>query len=296
MGLFIEKIMLGEGKDTAVTILPFCIIAVSFGSILIRLSDAHPISIAFYRLLFSTVILSFFISSYVTEIKNISKKKWIVLISTGAFLAVHFAAWISSLSYTSVASSVILVTAHPLIVAWISQRYLGEGTSKKAYLAIILALIGIIIMTSSNYRIGRTVLFGDILAIIGMLGIAGYIIRGRQVRKDMSVIPYAFFVYFFTTIFLGLFSFGFSETFKIYPAREYGLFLLMAIIPHTFGHTVYNWALKYLKARVVSVSLLGEPVGATILAFFILNEIPPLLTFIGGAVTLSAIYLCTRYR
>ncbi|MFO7791982.1 MAG: DMT family transporter [Candidatus Saliniplasma sp.] len=288
--------MLEEGRDTAVAILPFCIIAVSFGSIFIRLSNAHPISIAFYRLLFSSIILSFFIPKYIPEIRDISRKKWIVLISTGAFLAIHFAAWISSLTYTTVASSVILVSAHPLIVAWISQRYLGEETSRKAYIAILLALIGIFIMTSSNYNISRTFLYGDILAIIGMLGVAGYIVRGRQIRRDMSLVPYAFLVYIFTTIFLGLFSLGFSETFTIYPAREYGLFILMAIIPHTFGHTVYNWVLKYLKARVVSISLLGEPVGATILAFFILNETPPLLTVIGGVITLLAIYLCTRYR
>lgn len=291
-----KHMMLEKGRESAVAILPFCIIAVSFGSILIRLSDAHPISIAFYRLLFSTIILLFFIPRYIDEIKEISRKRWIILLSTGGFLAIHFAAWVSSLSYTSVASSVILVSAHPLIVAWISQRYLKERTSKKAYLAILLALVGIIIMTGSNYQIGRTVLFGDLLAIIGMLGIAGYIVRGRQIRSDMSVIPYAFIVYLFTTIFLGIFSLGFPETYRIYPTNEYFLFILMAIVPHTLGHTVYNWALKYIKARIISVSLLGEPVGATILAFLILNEIPPVLTVVGGVITLSAIYLCSRYK
>ncbi len=289
--MFIKKF-----EDDAIAILPICIIAVSFGSIFIRLSNAHPISIAFHRLLFSTLILSLFIPKYAPEIKNISKKRWLALLSTGLLLSIHFAAWVSSLSYTSVASSVVLVTAHPLVVAWISHWYLGEKTSKKAYLAIILALVGIIIMTSSNYRISEAALFGDILAIIGMLGVAGYIIRGREIRREMSVIPYAFLVYLFTTIFLGLFSIGFSTTFRIYPRREYILFILMAIIPHTLGHTLYNWALKYIKARIVSVSLLGEPVGASILAFFILNEVPPFLTLVGAAITLSAIYLCSKYK
>ncbi|MFW6141157.1 MAG: DMT family transporter [Candidatus Saliniplasma sp.] len=251
---------------------------------------------AFHRLLFSTIILSFFIPRYLPEIKEISNKRWIALISTGFFLSIHFAAWISSLSYTTVASSVVLVSAHPLLVAWISHWYLGEETSNKAYLAIILALVGIVIMTSSDYGISRAALFGDILALIGMIGVAGYIVKGREIRRDMSIVPYAFLVYLFTTIFLGLFSLGFSTTFRLYPIREYILFVLMAIIPHTIGHTLYNWALKYIKARVVSVSLLGEPVGASILAFFILNEIPPYLTLIGAAITLFSIYMCTKYK
>jgi len=283
-------------EEDANAILPICIIAVSFGSIFIRLSNAHPISIAFHRLFFSTLILSFFIPKYIPEIKKISKNRWIALLSTGFLLAVHFAAWVYSLSYTTVASSVVLVTAHPLIVAWISHWYLGEKTGKKAYLAILLALFGIVIMTSSNYRVSEAALFGDILAIIGMLGVAGYIIRGREIRRDMSVVPYAFLVYLFTTIFLGFFSIGFSTTFRIYPRREYILFLLMALIPHTLGHTLYNWALKYIKARIVSVSLLGEPVGASILAFFILNEVPPHLTILGASITLIGIYLCSKYK
>lgn len=283
-------------EEDANAILPICIIAVSFGSIFIRLSNAHPISIAFHRLFFSTLILSFFIPKYIPEIKKISKNRWIALLSTGFLLAVHFAAWVYSLSYTTVASSVVLVTAHPLIVAWISHWYLGEKTGKKAYLAILLALFGIVIMTSSNYRVSEAALFGDILAIIGMLGVAGYIIRGREIRRDMSVVPYAFLVYLFTTIFLGFFSIGFSTTFRIYPRREYILFLLMALIPHTLGHTLYNWALKYIRARIVSVSLLGEPVGASILAFFILNEVPPHLTILGASITLIGIYLCSKYK
>ncbi|MGM0405085.1 MAG: DMT family transporter, partial [Thermoplasmatota archaeon] len=269
-------------EDDAVAILPLCIIAVSFGSILIRLSNAHPISIAFYRLLFSTVILSFFLPKHFSEIKKISKKRWITLLSIGFLLAIHFAAWISSLSYTTVASSVVLVSSHPFLVAWVSHWYLGEETSKKGYFAIILALVGIVIMTSSDYRISKVAFFGDVLALIGMIGVAGYIIRGREIRREISLVPYAFFVYLFTTIFLGFFSLGFSTTFRIYPRREYVLFILMALIPHTLGHTLYNWALKYIKARVVSVSLLGEPVGASILAFFILNEIPPYITLIGA--------------
>ena len=275
--------------------IPVAVLAVSFAAIFIRLSNAHPISIAFYRMFFSTLTLLFFIPYYKDEIKSLNKKDWLVLLSAGIFLAVHFASWISSLNYTSVASSVVLVTAHPLVVSWISGWHLDEKTSKKAYLAIIVALFGVFVMTYSDYSVTPTALFGDFLAIIGMFAVAAYIIRGREMRKRMSVVPYSFIVYGFSTVFLAIFSIGFSTSFKIYPPREYLLFLALALIPTMFGHTLYNWALKYVRAKVVSISLLGEPIGSSILAFFILSEIPPYLTIIGAAITLFGIYLSVKY-
>ncbi|MGM0510672.1 MAG: DMT family transporter [Thermoplasmatota archaeon] len=275
--------------------IPVAVLAVSFAAIFIRLSNAHPISIAFYRMFFSTLILLLFVPNYMDEIKSLKKKDWLVLLSAGIFLAVHFASWISSLNYTSVASSVVLVTAHPLVVSWISGWHLDEKTSKRAYLAIIVALFGVFVMTYSDYSVTPTALFGDLLAIIGMFAVAAYIIRGREMRKGMSVVPYSFIVYGFSTIFLAIFSIGFSTSFKIYPPREYLLFIALALIPTMFGHTLYNWALKYVRAKVVSISLLGEPIGSSILAFFILSEVPPYLTIIGAAITLFGIYLSVKY-
>ena len=283
-------------KNLAQLALPLAIIAASFAAIFIRFSNVHPISIAFYRMLFSSLILLFFIPPHIKEIKNLSKKEWIIIITTGFFLAIHFAAWISSLEYTTVASSVILVSAHPLIVAWIGGWYLGERAPLKIYVGIGIALIGVTLIAYSDYSLSEWALFGDILAIIGMLAMAGYILRGRKVRQDMSLVTYAFLVYLTSTIFLGLFSLGFSTSFALYPIREYIIFLALAIIPTMFGHTVYNWALKYVRARLVSISLLGEPIGSSLLAFFILQEVPPRLSIVGGVITLFGIYLCTKYR
>ncbi len=276
-------------------VLPLAVVSVSFAAIIIRLSDSHPISIAFYRMFFSSIILLPFIPAYIKEIKKLNKRQWFLLITSGFFLSVHFAAWISSLNYTSVASSVVLVSAHPIVVAWISGWYLNEKTSRGAYLAILFALVGITIMAFSSYTAARWSIIGDILAIIGMLAVAGYLIRGREVRRRISVVPYAFIVYSTSAIFLALFSFGFSTSFKIYPSREYLLFFALALIPTIFGHTLYNWVLKYLDARRVSTTLLGEPICASVLAFIILSETPPLLTVIGASITLLGIYLSTKY-
>lgn len=276
--------------------LPFAIIAASFAAIFIRFSQVHPIAIAFYRMLFSSLILVFFIPAYIEEIKNLTKKEWFIIITTGFFLAIHFAAWISSLEYTTVASSVILVSAHPLIVAWIGGWYLDEKPPPKIYIGIVIALLGVILMAYSDYTISEWALFGDLLALLGMLAVAGYILRGRKIRQNMDLVPYAFLVYLSSTFFLGLFSLGFSTSFEIYSWNEYLIFLALAVIPTMFGHTVYNWALKYVRARLVSISLLGEPIGSSILAFLILQEVPPRLTLFGGIVVLFGVYLCTKYR
>lgn len=277
------------------SVLPIAVVAVSFASIFIRLSGSHPMMIAFYRMLFSTMILVPLLPIYIDEIKSLKTRDWFLLTTSGLFLSVHFAAWIWSLSYTSVASSVVLVTAHPLVVAWVSGWYLNEKTSYKAYMSILLALAGISIITLSSYTDARWSPIGDLLAIIGMLAVAGYIIRGREVRRRISLVPYVFIVYGISTIFLGIYSFALSLPFHPHPPREYMLFFALALIPTILGHSLYNWVLKYLDARDVSTTLLGEPIGASILAFFILSETPPLLTLIGGAITLTGIYMCSKY-
>ncbi len=292
-----EESYLDVGKEKLAHLtLPLAITGASFAAIFIRFSNVHPIGIAFYRMLFSSIILLIFVYPYLEEIKGLGKQDWIILFTTGFFLAVHFAAWISSLSFTTVASSVILVSAHPLIVTWIGGWYLDEKAPIQIYAGIFIALAGVFLMTFSNYRFGGWAIFGDLLAILGMLAMAGYILRGRKIRQNMSLVPYAFLVYSSSTLFLGVFSLGFSTSFTIYPAREYLIFFALALIPTMMGHTLYNWALKYVKARLVSISLLGEPIGSSILAFFILSEVPPNYTIIGGAITLVGVYMCTKYR
>ncbi|MFP4000436.1 MAG: DMT family transporter [Thermoplasmata archaeon] len=285
-----------EKSELAHISLPFAITAASFAAIFIRFSDVHPIAVAFYRMLFSSLILLIFIPSYIDEIKNLTKTEWIIIITTGFFLSIHFAAWISSLNYTTVASSVILVSAHPLIVSWVGGWYLDEKAPPKIYFGIGIALLGVVVMAYSDYSFTDWGLFGDLLALIGMLGMAAYILRGRKLRQNMNLIPYAFLIYLTSTLFLALFSLGFSTAFQRYPRKEYLIFLALAIVPTMFGHTIYNWALKYVRARLVSISLLGEPIGSSILAFLVLKEVPPRLTLAGGAVTLFGIYLCTKYR
>ncbi len=285
-----------DRQNLAKLSIPVAMISVSFAAIFVRLSVSGPLSIAMYRMLFATMLLAPVFITRRDEILSLDRKQSMILISTGFFLALHFAAWITSLSYTSVVSSVVLVSSHPLIVTWISSKYLGEKSSREAYYAIFLALGGIIIMAFSNYQAQGWSILGDILAIIGMLAFAGYIIRGRQMRKNISTVVYSTVVYGTASIFLFLIMLPFTSPFTVYPRREYLLFFLLALIPTIFGHTLYNWALKFVRARNVSTSLLAEPVGASLLALVILYEVPPLLTVLGASVTLAGVYWCSKSK
>ncbi|MFP4005373.1 MAG: DMT family transporter [Candidatus Hadarchaeia archaeon] len=285
-----------SGEEHGKLAVPIAVVSVSFASIFVKLSESNPLTISLYRLLFSTLILLPLTPKFLSQFQSMSRREIVMLVSAGIFLGGHMFLWVSSLEYTSVTSSVVLVTSHPLVVTWVSSKFLGEKAGRSVYLGILIALVGVIIMSVSDYRTEKWGLFGDILAILGMLAMAGYIIRGRQVRQKLHIIPYAFSVYGISTIFLFGFSLFSTSPIRIFPAEEYLLFFALAIIPTIFGHTIYNWALKFVEAKIVSISLLGEPIGAGLLAFIILNEIPPSLTVIGGAITLLGIFISIKWN
>jgi drug/metabolite transporter (DMT)-like permease len=190
-----------------------------------------------------------------------------------------------------VASSVILVTSHPLFVAIVSHYIFREKLQTIGYIGIIIAFTGIIILTIGDYGLGGSNLRGDFLALIGSIAAGIYILGGRKSRRSVSLIPYVFIVYSICTLCLLIACLAVSAPLYPLPLAEYELFILMAIIPTILGHTFYNYALKFVKAQLISVSLLGEPIGSSILAYILLSEAAPRLTIIGGALILPGIYL-----
>ncbi len=219
----------------------------------------------------------------------------------GVILAVHFSFWITSLKMTSVSSSVILVTAHPILVGPISHYFLNERLSKKNISGILLSFSGVIILVYGNYGFSLgsiDSLEGNILAFLGGIAAGLYILGGRFLRKQISVVTYAVIVYGVGTIvlfFITLFSqsplFGLSS-------RDLGLIAVMALVSGIFGHTLYNWSLAHLRASVASVALLGEPIASSLFAMIIpwIQQIPSGYTVIGGIIILSGIYLTTQNK
>ena len=278
------------------------IVAVSFASILIKWSSANPLMISFYRLLFTLfLLLPAAATTMRKELKEtpLEGKEAAMLLGVGLVLACHFALWVTSLTLTTVASSVLLVTFHPVFVGIISVYFLKERLTKINIIGMVIAFVGTFVLLYGDFTAGSGSSatnsgLGDLLAFLGGLAAGGYILAGRYFRRTRGLITYVFMVYLGCTVSLFIMCVIVNQTSGVpfvLPPKEYVLFLLMALGPGIFGHTVYNWALKYVKATLVSVSLLGEPIGASILAFFLLAQVPTSWTLIGGVGILIGIYL-----
>lgn len=269
------------------------ILAISTAAILIRYSEAPPIVIGFYRLFYATLILlPFAWWKAAPELRALGRREWAGLVLVGAILAVHFAAWITSLRYTSVAASVVLVTLHPVFVALVSKRVFGEGVGPLGYVGIVIALLGGVVITWGGAQQGPRPLLGDMLALLGALAAAIYFLAGRGYRKRLSLLAYVTPVYASCALILGvlmLLPAPLGGSPLGLPWWEHGLFLAMAVVPMILGHTVLNWALKYVTAPVIATTILGEPLGSTLLAIALLGEYPTAITFAGGVLVLVGI-------
>jgi len=221
------------------------------------------------------------------------------MILIGVVLAAHFSLWITSLKMTSVASSVILVTAHPILVAPVSFFFLKEKLSVVNAFGITISLAGVGVLVFGNYgfvTLGLDSLEGNILALLGGIAAGLYILGGRMLRRKISTLTYAFIVYSVGTISLFIICLALSAPVYNLSISDYTIILFMAIISGIFGHTLYNWSLGYIRASVMSVALLGEPIGSSLLAYAIpwIHQEPSIYTIVGGGIILLGIYLTAR--
>jgi drug/metabolite transporter (DMT)-like permease len=268
--------------------------AVSFSSVLVRLADAPAFAVAFYRCAFAAVILiPLGLLRSRAEYASLSPGRWRLAILTGLALGAHFATWIPSLSFTTVAASAVLVQTQPLWVA-LFGRFIGEPPTRKALVGIGIALGGTLVISGGGFSGGGRALFGDLLALAGAVFAAIYVLAGRSLRRELSVVPYTSIVYTVAALALGAVMAVSGTPFFGYPPETWGVFALITVGPQFLGHTVFNFLLGHVRASVVAVALLAEPVGATILAFAILGEAPGSTTVIGGAVILLGVYVAIR--
>ena len=276
------------------------ILAVSTAAILIRVSDAPPLAVAFHRLLYATLLLLPFAAWRARDdLRALRPADWAGLLLVGAVLALHFAAWITSLELTSVAASVVLVTLHPVAVALLSHRLFGEGIAPAGYAGIVVALLGGFVITASDAGQGPMPLVGDALALLGAAAAAFYFLAGRSYRRRLGLLAYVVPVYAGATLVLGLLLVALPPPYggplTGYPLREHLLFLALAAVPMILGHTVLNWALKHVTAPLIATTILGEPIGSTLLALLILHETPRPGVLAGGALVLAGILLVARH-
>ncbi|MBO8163711.1 MAG: DMT family transporter [Brevibacillus sp.] len=275
------------------------VVSISFSAIFVKLASAPAPVIATYRLLFSVLLtlpMLFFAKGVGKEIAGISRKVWLLSLLSGAFLAGHFLLWFESLRFTSVASSTVLVTLQPLF-AFIGGFFLfGERLHPAAILGGVLAVGGSFVIGWGDFQLGGSALFGDILALLGAATVTAYWLIGQYVRKALSLTAYTLVVYSVSGICLLAYDLAFGYDLTGYPAADWGWFLLLALIPTLFGHTIFNWVIKWIPTSTVSMSILGEPIGTAILAHLILGEVVTLPQYIGGGIILLGIYLFMRFK
>ncbi|WP_147535429.1 DMT family transporter [Bacillus marasmi] len=273
------------------------VISVSTSAIFVKFSSAPAGVIAFYRLFFSVLLmLPVFLIKYVSELRLITKRDWLYSTISGVFLAFHFILWFESLNYTSVASSTVLVTLQPLFAFIGTFIFFNERLSVKEILSGVTAVIGSVVISWGDFLISGDALFGDILALIACGLITAYLLFGQTVRKRVSLITYTFVVYSISSITLLLYVLINGDKLFGYDSVNWLNFFLLALIPTLFGHTLMNWSLKWLSTSTISVAILFEPIGATILAVIFLNETILWTQIVGGIIVLAGIMIFLMHK
>ncbi len=275
------------------------IVSISFAAIFIKLADADPIVVAALRMMFAAALLlpaALFSSSFRSEVSVLGGGDIGLLVCAGSLLALHFLFWITSLSYTGITSSIVFVTASPLFVAVYTVLVFREKVHRSFWAGLLIALAGAAIMAGNNLFIGGGNWRGDLLAILGAISAAGYFLSGSRLRKRLSLLTYVFPVYSVAALILLLLALLTGKHFTGLPGKSYLYCFLMAVVCQVSGHSLFNWALRRMKATSVTIGVLGEPAGTTILAFLILHEVPLVSELIGGVFFLAGIFVVLYFN
>jgi drug/metabolite transporter (DMT)-like permease len=274
--------------------------ASSTAAILIRFAQQAGVSslvIAAYRLTVATLVLSVIALQKRTwrEYATLTGKEIAVILLSGVLLGAHFASWITSLAYTSVASSVVLVSTTPLWIGLASPFVLRERNSLWMWVGVLVATAGgIVIGLADSGQVGATTMWGNVLALVGAIAWAGYMMIGRRLRGRLSLLAYIWLVYGTAAVILTISAVLSGSPLAGYCPEAYVYMVLLALVPQLIGHSSVNYALRHVSASFVAVAVLGEPIGSTLLAIPLLGEEPGVGQLIGGGLVLVGVGLATR--
>jgi drug/metabolite transporter (DMT)-like permease len=287
-------------QPSPILVLAVALIGISVAAPMIRISHDPPLTIAVWRLGFSLLLIVPFLAGTRgwRQWLALTRHDCLIAVVAGVLLALHFWSWNASIFYTSVAASVVLVNTQPIIVALLSAAWLKEMPTPMQWSGITLAVAGACVVGWGDFShmgspasAGNHALLGDGLASVGGIAAAIYYVAGRRLRATLDLWPYVALVY--SVCFVTLLTIAVATTTPLVPQppRELAIFAGLALGPMLLGHTGLNWALKYLPAYLVILTVLGEPIGATLLAAVLpgIRETPSASTFLGGIVLLSGI-------
>ena len=287
----------------APVVLAFALLGVSLSGPLVRLSHAHPLAIAAWRLGFALVAIAvaLLVTGQWRQWRELTRREFAIAVGAGTMLALHFWSWNASVALTTVAASVVLVNTQPVVVALLSVLWLHEPPTRRQWTGIGIAMVGAAVvalpdMLRPDLGAHPRALLGDLLALVGAVTAAVYFASGRRLRARLDLWPYVGLVYGSCFVVLLVLGAAAGAPMMGQPPREVAIFAALAVGPMLLGHTGLNWALRHSRAFVVNLTLLGEPVGATVLAAFVpgIREVPGVATFAGGAIVFAGILLTVR--
>jgi drug/metabolite transporter (DMT)-like permease len=275
---------------TPYVLMALAVVCVSVGSILVRLAQAPPLAVAFQRVsLAAAIVLPFAARDAAHSWPALPSRKRLLLVLAGVALALHFATWIASLSYTTVAASVLIVNTAPLFSLVFSRLFLAETPGPVVFRAGALAFVGAVLIAAGDWTGGAGSLLGILLALAGAVMLAAYHVTGRGLREALPLRAYILAVWGTAAVTLAVMTLVGGVPVYAYPPRTLFLFLLLALIPTLAGHGLVNRVLRDLPAPTVGLFMLGEPVGAALMAWALFGEVPAALTLAGGALILVAL-------
>ncbi len=280
------------GSVRLVTGMIVAIAAVSCGSIFVRLAAAPSLAVAAYRVVWSAVILM--PACPARELKPLTRADWGLLTVSGMALALHFGLWIASLSYTSVASSVLLVDTSPFFIGLASHWFLGRPSRRAFWIGLSTAFLGCFVVFLGDWSRSHDSMRGNLLALGGAIALCGYLLAGARARIKLSLFAYVWPVYGVSAILLVSACLVSGVALRGYSGRAHLFMFLLGLIPQCIGHTTYNWSLRWLPPTMVALIGLAEPVGASFLAWLILGESLSAMKLAGGSLILLGIYIATK--
>jgi drug/metabolite transporter (DMT)-like permease len=265
------------------------IIAISFSAIFVKLSSAPSSVLSMYRLWLACLLLVPVVWKKRDEFRRIAKKDWLFLAASGFFLAFHFLLWFASLKLTTVASSTIILALQPLVSLVGGFLVFRERTTWSAVVTMMIAILGVTMIGWGDFGLSKEAILGDVLSFLSVIAVVGYLLIGQSTVKKVSHWIYSFCVFAFAAVFLTFYNIVTATPFLGYSAWDWSMFLLLATVP-TFSHIINNWLLNYVNATTISMSILGEPVGATALAVLLLHERLTGVQIIGGVLVLASVF------
>jgi drug/metabolite transporter (DMT)-like permease len=278
-------------------LLGLSVFAISWSAPLIRLAFPIPVLVIVFARLGFAFLIMFFFSWYRKEKTNYSftRNSNSLLILAGLSLGAHFWFWTESLKHTSIIISVVLVTLHPIFVGFGAYFFLKEPFSRSLVFGAAIALLGTLIMTGMDISLQNS-LWGNFLALIGGIFFSIFLVVSRAMRKEISTFTYSAIVYGLATLFVG-FGFVFSDVqFVTASPSAYWALIGIVVLPQLIGHTTINWTLGIFPAAIVGIAIVCEPIGASLLAVILLDEIPTLFEMVGALIIVSGVYIAIRNR